>query len=106
LTDDPMSLQEEVISIVLDDVNVDYATIVLYAGVMAPIEYILEMFTRLKKRVLKPMTVWFYGTRLSLIEDVSRQLEGLGVPTYTDQETAVKALGSLARYSRFKRGIE
>jgi acetyltransferase len=106
LTDDPMSLQEEVISIVLDDVKVDCATIVLYAGVMAPIEYILEMFTRLKKRVLKPMTVWFYGTRLSLIEDVSRQLEGLGVPTYTDQETAVKALGALARYSRFKSGLE
>jgi acetyltransferase len=106
LTDDPMSLQEEVISLVLDDVNVDCATIVLYAGVMAPIEYILEMFTRLKKRVLKPMTVWFYGTRLSLIEDVSRQLEGLGVPTYTDQETAVKALGALARYSRFKSGLE
>jgi acyl-CoA synthetase (NDP forming) len=106
LTDDPMSLQEEVISLVLDDVNVDCATIVLYAGVMAPIEYILEMFTRLKKRVLKPMTVWFYGTRLSLIEDVSRQLEGLGVPTYTDQETAVKALGALACYSRFKKGLE
>jgi len=99
LTDDPMSLQAEVISIVLDDVNVDCATIVLYVGTMAPTSYIVEMFARLKKRVSKPLTVWFYGTRLYLIEDVSRQLEGLGVPTYTDQETAVKALGALARYS-------
>jgi acyl-CoA synthetase (NDP forming) len=106
LTDDPLSLQEKVISIVLDDANVDCSTIVLYVGTMAPISYIVEMFERVLKRVSKPMTAWFYGTSLSLIEEVSRQLEGLGVPTYTDQETAVKALGALVRYSRFRSGLE
>jgi acetyltransferase len=106
LTDDPMSLQEEVILAVLDDAKVDCATIVLYVGTMAPISYIVEMFERVLKRVSKPMTVWFYGTSLALIEEVSRQLEGLGVPTYTDQETAVKALGALVRYSRFRSGLE
>jgi acyl-CoA synthetase (NDP forming) len=106
VVDDPMSMQEEVIFTVLDDDKVDCATIVLYVGTMAPISYIVEMFDRVLKRVSKPMTVWFYGTSLALIEEVSRQLEGLGVPTYTDQETAVKALGALVRYSRFKRGLE
>ena len=106
LTDDPLSLQEEVISIVLHDAKVDCATIVLYVGTMAPISYIVEMFDRVLQRVSKPMTVWFYGTSLSLIEEVSRQLEWLGVPTYVDQETAVKALGALVRYSRFKSGLE
>jgi len=106
LTDDPLSLQEKVISVVLDDANVDCATVVLYVGTMAPISYIVEMFERVLKRVSKPMTVWFYGTKLSLIEEVSRQLEERGVPTYTDQETAVKALGALVRYSRFRSGLE
>jgi len=106
LTDDPMTLQEDVIFTVLNDDNVDCATIVLYVGTMAPISYIIEMFDRLQKRVSKPMTVWFYGTKLSLVEEVSQQLEWLGVPTYTDQETAVKALGALVRYSRFKSGLE
>jgi acyl-CoA synthetase (NDP forming) len=106
LTDDPLSLQEEVIFTVLDDDSVDCATIVLYVGTMAPISYIVEMFDRVLQRVSKPMTVWFYGTSLALIEEVSRQLEGLGVPTYTDQETAVKALGALVRYSKFKSGLE
>jgi len=105
LTDDPMSLQEKVITMVLDDVNVDCANIVLYIGTMAPISYITEMFERLLKRVSKPVTVWFYGTKLSLIEEAARQLERLGVPTYTDQETAVKALGALVRYSKFKSGL-
>ena len=106
LTDDPLSLQEEVIFTVLDDDSVDCATIVLYVGTMAPISYIVEMFDRVLQRVSKPMTVWFYGTSLALIEEVSRQLEGLGVPTYIDQETAVKALGALVRYSKFKSGLE
>lgn len=106
LTDDPMTLQEDVILTVLNDDNVDCGTIVLYVGTMAPISYIVEMFDRLLKRVSKPMTVWFYGTKLSLVEEVSRQLEELGVPTYTDQETAVRALGALVRYSRFKSGLE
>lgn len=106
LTDDPMSLQEEVILAVLNDDKVDCATIVLYVGTMAPISYIVEMFERVLKRVSKPMTVWFYGTSLALTEEVSRQLERLGVPTYTDQETAVKALGTLVRYSGLKDGLE
>jgi acyl-CoA synthetase (NDP forming) len=103
--DDPMSMQEEVIATVLDDANVDCAAIILYVGTMAPASYIVQMFERLVNRISKPMTVWFYGTKLSLIEDISRQLEGLGVPTYIDQETAVKSLGALVRYSEFKRGI-
>jgi acyl-CoA synthetase (NDP forming) len=106
MVDDPMSMQEEVIATVLDDTNVDCATIILYVGTMAPASYIVQMFERLMKRVSKPLTVWFYGTKLSLIEDTSRQLEGLGVPTYIDQETSIKALGALVRYSEFKRGIE
>jgi acyl-CoA synthetase (NDP forming) len=106
MVDDPMSMQEEVIATVLDDTNVDCATIVLYVGAMAPASYIVQMFERLMKRISKPLTVWFYGTKLSLIEDISRQLEELGVPTYTDQETSVKALGALVQYSEFKRGIE
>lgn len=105
VVEDPMSMQEDVIITVLNDNNVDCATIVLYVGTMAPISYIVEIFERVMKRVSKPVTVWFYGTKLSLIEEASRQLEGLGVPTYTDQETAVKALGALVRYSRFKASL-
>ncbi len=105
VVDDPMSMQEEVIATVLDDTNVDCAAIILYVGTMAPASYIVQMFERLVKRISKPITVWFYGTKLSLIEDISRQLEGLGVPTYVDQETAVKSLGALVKYSESKKDI-
>jgi acyl-CoA synthetase (NDP forming) len=46
-----------------------------------------------------PPRLWIYGTNSSAIEDMSRQLEARGLPTYFDLETAIKALGIAARYS-------
>jgi acyl-CoA synthetase (NDP forming) len=63
------------------------------------------MFDRLKQRLSKPVTIWVYGTSLSLLEEMSRQLEERSLPTYTDLETAVKALGALVQYAEFRRGL-
>jgi acyl-CoA synthetase (NDP forming) len=48
------------------------------------------------------MTVWVYSTKLSVREELSRELEAIGVPNYFNLETAVKALGIAARYARVK----
>jgi acetyltransferase len=106
LADAPFSLQEEVIAMALDDVNVDCATIVLYGGVMSPTQFVVEMFDHLKQRISKPVTIWLYGTQLSLLEEMSRQLEKRGFPTYTDLETAVRALGALSSYSKFRQSLQ
>jgi acyl-CoA synthetase (NDP forming) len=106
LADAPFSLQEEIIAMVLDDANVDCATIVLYGGVMSPVRLVVEMFYRLKRRISKPVTIWFYGTQLSLLEEMSRQLEERGFPTYTDLETAVRALGALSSYAKFRESLQ
>jgi acyl-CoA synthetase (NDP forming) len=83
---------------------VDCGTIIVYGGVMAPIPLIVEMFRNLRQRVIKPLTVWVYGSNLSLSIDLRQQLEELGLPTYSDPETAVKALGALVRYADFRKG--
>jgi acetyltransferase len=106
VSDAPFSLQEEVIAGVLNDDNVDCATIVLYGGVMSPVQFVVDMFDRLKPLISKPVTIWIYGTNLSLMEELSRQLEERGLPTYTDLETAVKALGALVYYSKFRSSLE
>jgi acyl-CoA synthetase (NDP forming) len=90
---------------VLDDVNVDCATIVAYAGQDAFTSIILDMFERLKRRISKPVTVWVYGMQLSVIEEMSRQLEVMGFPTYFDIETAVKALGVAVEYASIQRNF-
>ncbi|NQT48346.1 MAG: hypothetical protein HQ578_05165, partial [Chloroflexi bacterium] len=35
-------------------------------------------------------------------ERVSRQLEEMGLPTYLDLETAIRALGLAAEYARYR----
>jgi acyl-CoA synthetase (NDP forming) len=57
------------------------------------------MFDHLKERITKPMALWIYGMKLSAMDEMSRQLETRGLPTYFYLETAVKSLGIAAAYS-------
>jgi acetyltransferase len=102
VSEDPFAVQEDVIAAVLDDENVDCAAISLYVGfeeLMAPI---VEMLDSLKHRISKPVALWIYGMQLSVLDEMHRQSEERGLPTYLDLETAVKALGAAVRYSRIK----
>jgi acetyltransferase len=99
---DTASVQDEAITAILEDDNVDCASIALYVGVLAPEQYIVELLERLIGNISKPVTIWLYGTQLHMLEETSRRLEVRGLPTFTELETAVKALGMLAEYSRFR----
>jgi acyl-CoA synthetase (NDP forming) len=57
------------------------------------------MFDNLKGRITKPIAIWIYGMKLSAMDEMSRQLEMRGLPTYFCLETAVKALGIAAAYA-------
>jgi len=101
--DNPSSVYEEVIPLVLADENVDCAVIVVHGGLMIPI------FSSLRSRISqlsKPVTVFCYGINLAEMEESARQLESLGFATYFDLETAVRALGVAAAYSRIKSGLQ
>jgi acetyltransferase len=104
VTDNPFSIYEEVVPAVLADGNVDCAVIVCPGN-----PRIMDTFGRLAHHILrisKPVTVFCYGINLAEMEETSRQLEGLGLPTYLDLETAVRALGVAAAYSRIKSGLQ
>ena len=106
LTDAPLSILEETIGAVLDDANVDCATIVLAAGIERWASAIVNMFDRLRQHVSKPITIWIYGTKVSVREEVARHLEAMGFPTYLELEAAIKALGIAADYAKFKSQLE
>ncbi|MBL7119170.1 MAG: CoA-binding protein [Dehalococcoidia bacterium] len=105
LTEDPLSVLEETIGAVLDDANVDCATIVLAAGMERWASATVNMFDRLRQHISKPITIWIYGTTVSMTEEVARQLEAMGLPTYLELETAIKALGIAADYAKFKSNL-
>ena len=102
VSDNPFSDQEEIMVAVLDDANVDCAVIAMYAGLEDFIEPIVGMLDQVSRRIPKPVTMWVYGMKLSAVEEASHQLEARGLPAYFDFETAVKALGVAAAYSKVK----
>ena len=102
VSDNPFAVEEEVIALALNDANVDCAAISVYAGFDDIVAPIVEMFDNLKGRITQPIAIWIYGMKLSAMDEMSRQLEMRGLPTYFYLETAVKALGIAAQYSKIK----
>ena len=103
---DPVSVQRYAITAVLEDPNVDCLNIAVYVGVLAPIEYVTDLIAGLLNNSSKPVTIWLYGTKLQVMQETCRALEDIGLPTYTELETAIRALGMLVKFSMFKTGLE
>ena len=104
VADEPFSVYEKVVPVVLGDENVDCAVIVIHGG-----PHVASVFRRLMpriSRISKPVTIFCYGINLAEMEEASRQLEELGLATYLDLETAARALGVAAAYSRIKSGLQ
>ena len=105
VSDDPLPLLEQTIAAVLDDSNVDCVTATLYASTGAETPIFMDIFGRVMKNVTKPVSIWIYGTELAAIEELSRQVQGHGLPAYPDIELAIKALATAARYSEIKKQL-
>jgi acyl-CoA synthetase (NDP forming) len=105
VSDNPLPVLEETIAAVLDDSNVDCVVATLYASSGAETPIYIDILGRLMKNVAKPVSFWIYGTKLAEMEELQRQVQGLGLPAYFDVELAVKALATAAHYSRVKSGL-
>lgn len=102
VNEDPLKLTEEAISAVLADSDVDVIHVVLPAGVERWAPATIKMFERLKPDIDKPLSVFVYGTRVSITDEVVRQLDAMDVPAYLDMDTAVKALAVAVRYAEIR----
>jgi len=105
LTANPLAVLETTIAAVLDDINVNCATIVLAAGIERWASDTVTMLERLRQHISKPVTIYIYGTNMPLTEEVARQLQAMGLPTYLELETAVKALGIAVQYTESKMNL-
>ena len=93
---------ESTMATVLADNGVDCAIMALWATSTSEAEATADMFRQLRQQFSKAMAIWIYGPKLSARDELSRQLEVLGVPTYLNLETAAKALGIAATYAKVK----
>jgi acyl-CoA synthetase (NDP forming) len=100
----PFSVYEDVVPVLLRDPNVDCLTAVCHLG--PPIVKVFTGLAPVISRIGKPVTVMGYGIDLAEMQESGHQMEALGLPTYFDLETAVKALGVAAAYSRIRARME
>jgi acyl-CoA synthetase (NDP forming) len=87
------------IEAILDDDNVDCLAMACPWGIRGKIP---EVFGALVKRNTKTMAVWAAGPSLAISQEMNRDFEAVGLPTYPDGDTAIKALSVAVRYSRIK----
>ncbi|MBM3157378.1 MAG: hypothetical protein FJ004_08865 [Chloroflexi bacterium] len=106
VAEDPFTKQRQIIEAVLEDENVDCVAASIYVGFDALIHYIAETFDSLKKHMSKTIAIHLYGMKTQVLEEMLRQLEARGLPTYLDFDLAVKSLGFAARYSGIRMGLE
>ncbi len=100
LRDDPFAIYSEVVPVILSDPNVDCLAVVCHFG--QPIVKVLTGLAPKIAKIGKPVTVFGYGIDLADMQESGRKIEALGLPAYLDLETAVKALGVGAAYSRIR----
>ncbi|MFC1944789.1 acetate--CoA ligase family protein [Chloroflexota bacterium] len=95
---DPLSVLEELITTILADSNVDCAIIVVHAMVigLGLFEKIMPQISKLSK----PLTIFNFDSDLDVMLETSRRLQALGLATYFELETAIKALSVSVAYAR------
>jgi acyl-CoA synthetase (NDP forming) len=100
----PFGIYEDVVPVVLRDPQVDCATFICH--VSPPIVTVFARLAPEISKIGKPVTVFAYGIDLAEMRESARQLEARGLPVYLDLETAVKALGIAAAYSRVRARLQ
>jgi acyl-CoA synthetase (NDP forming) len=103
----PFVVLEGALSLVLGDANVDCATVVFACGrqLVPMIPMVVDMLDRLTRGCSKTVNVWLYGTRLSAMQEMSRQLQARSLPAYLDLDLAIRSLGYAAYYSKAKASL-
>jgi acyl-CoA synthetase (NDP forming) len=89
------------IEAILNDDNVDCLAMACPWGMRGRIA---EAFGPMVLRRLKTTAVWVAGPSLAIAEEMNREFESIGLPTYPDGDAAIRALAVAARYSRIKEG--
>lgn len=98
----PLLVPEQVLSIVLADPNVDCVSLMADWIMLQGALPTLDSFYQLVQQTSKPITVFIYGSKIDIREELLRQFTVRGLATYLDLETSIKALGAAAAYSRIR----
>jgi acyl-CoA synthetase (NDP forming) len=105
-SDNPFAIVEQAASAVLDDANVDCATVTLCVGqqLLQLFPMLIDMLDGVIQEAAKAVNIWVYGTSLQAIDEAVRRLQARGISAHGDLDVAIRSLGCAARYSAVRAG--
>lgn len=102
-----MTIYADVVKTVLRDHHIDCLLNIIWVSPFKGfVEEYLKFYRELKEAHQKTIATWIYGPSIPLIHQLSKGLEDLGFPVFSDIETAIKALGIAYQYSIKKGGSD
>ncbi|MGB9627597.1 MAG: hypothetical protein ACPL6D_02950, partial [Thermodesulfobacteriota bacterium] len=105
--DNYMNIYADVVKTVLRDNRIDcLLNIIWVSPFKAFVEEYLKFYQELKECHQKTIATWIYGPSIPLTHQLSKGLEDLGFPVFSDVEMAIKALGIAYQYSIKRREEE
>ena len=88
--------------ILMNDPEVDCLYVNLYIGSYMIPEMYGEVFEHMGSNLRKPVVMWSYGPDLKAVNDLNALGERHGIPAYATTGKAIRSLGHLVRYARWR----
>lgn len=104
VVNDFMSLYSEILKTTIHDPCIDSIFNVIWTGPSGELVEDYSNIYRSLKGSPKTIATWVYGPRVPYIHEMTRQLEAMGFPVFSDIEMAMKALGLATQYAKVKGG--
>lgn len=90
----------KILTAVITDENVDSLFNVIWADAKGNnTKAYVEGYEALKENARKPVVTWVYGPNINMTWDVTKRLEALGFPVFSEPERCIKALGLAHRFA-------
>ncbi|MCG6877992.1 MAG: CoA-binding protein [Deltaproteobacteria bacterium] len=91
----------KILTAVLNDENVDCLFNVIWADAKGRnTKAYVEGYEALGENGHKPVATWVYGPSVTMVRDLTKQLESRGFPVFAEPERCIKALGLAYRYAK------
>jgi acetyltransferase len=88
--------------ILMNDPEVDCLYVNLYIGSYMVPELYADVFTHMEVNLRKPVVMWTYGPDLKAVNELNALGERHGIPAYATTGKAIRSLGHLVRYARWR----
>ena len=94
------SIYSKILTAVINDGNVDSLFNVIWADSKGNnTKAYVEGYEALKENLRKPVVTWVYGPNINMAHEMTKRLESLGFPVFSEPERCIKTLGLAYRYA-------